>query len=198
MSFDRAPVRNDVVYFNGRDDSDGYMDFIPSAWYGAINDQQHFRADVEFTMEMFGINFSSFGGPPVILSRYDLVNGKRAWFFQCSATQLSMNTSITGNSDVAGPTSDTLSLSLNTDYDFCFERASGVLRYYIDGVHVGGGAWTDTWFDSAEPIRISRWRPGSNSFQGLLKLKALRLTNDVARYASDGGYSVPSLPLPTQ
>ena len=54
-----------------------------------------------------------------------------------------------------------------------------------------------TFYNSATDLVISRLSPGSSFGAGLNRLQACRITDGVARYADDAGYTVPTLPLPT-
>lgn len=69
-------------------------------------------------------------------------------------------------------------------------------RVYADGVMVGKSTSPLVMFTGSDVMRVGGLYGGTNGFAG--DLDELRITKGVARYASDGGYSVPVAAFPRE
>lgn len=81
-------------------------------------------------------------------------------------------------------------------YHIAVDRSGNVWRLYIDGTMVASTTSATTMFDSATTLRIgARDSAGLTDF---LKgyVDEIRITKGVARYASDGGFTVPTAAYP--
>lgn len=93
-------------------------------------------------------------------------------------------------------------LVANTWTHFCVERdAGGKLRMYINGAMVSSTTYTSRFHTSAHPLSVMKhgWDSEVSRSWGLNGyLQDLRITRNVARYASDAGFTVPAAPYPFQ
>ena len=85
-------------------------------------------------------------------------------------------------------------IAIDTWYDVCFMRASGVLYAFIDGGLQWTGAIGSTDFGTTKGLKIGR--NFNNSSQLLGQVSNVRITKGVARY-NTAGYSPDIIPYPT-
>lgn len=98
-----------------------------------------------------------------------------------------------GNRDFSNPQT-AFSPTANQWYLLCVERASTVIRLYIDGVMgVKATVGTTALTDATDPFRVGEFFPG---FGTNARIDEVRVTKGVARYNSDGGYAVPTAAYP--
>lgn len=152
----------------------------------------------DFTIELFGVKVDSATILHAFCGHYLSGSNQRsfafAWNGAASPKQFELLFSTTGGS---GPTQldYDFDLTAGVAYDICFERSGSDVRVYVDGTMViGAQTFAGTLFNSTQLLTFGQY----NSSQDWLgRVKAIRVTR-IARYASDGGYIVPTLPLPTQ
>lgn len=165
----------------------------------AIADSANWTFDSDFTVEIFGLKMTAatttrYG----ILGHYNATGNLRSWAIDYRSdlspkrfsTQISNDgtafTTIEGNYDAAD----------NVAYDLCLERSGSAVRLYLDGAMIGSGTHAGSLFNSTTTMKIGLGLAlSSNPLAG--RIKAVRITKGVARYANDAGYTVPTLPLPT-
>ncbi len=198
MSFDRSNTPHDVQNFgNNWDRGVKKMDLTSASQWLIIPDHTDFDFDGDFTIEIFGAELDAITTPQVYLCHGGLTPNW-SWYliFQDSsgdklAFVYSTNgTSVTAVEAAWSPTADVA-------YDLCVDRSGSDLRIYIDGVMLTSGTVSGALHTSSEDFYVSRLGPGSFG-EGKIRLTGVRITKGVARYADDGGYTVPTLPLPTQ
>ena len=153
----------------------------------------------DFTFELFGVEWDV--NESVRLAGHIPAAGSTdyGWIFDYDAA----GDRIRWLYSVLGASASLVTINLNsvsnfvpsvvTPYDICVERSGTTLRGYIDGVMVGTASWSDNPHNSSSLLRIGF--AAALALDG--RMTAVRFTNGTARYASDGGYTVPSLPLPT-
>ena len=198
MGFDRSADARDVQYVGTPtfDVAKG-IEMTNSAMYALIPDSTDFDFTGDFTIEMFGVEFSNVGTNKTLLSKG---GGSPNWSWYLikgtsGASGLEFDWSFNGTSINALQGSFTP--SVDTPYDITVDRSDANLRLYLDGAQIAkDAAASGTYNNSADDLVISRLLPSSSFAAGLIRFKALRITNGVARYATDTSYTVPTLPLP--
>lgn len=83
---------------------------------------------------------------------------------------------------------------VGTQHHLVVERSGGIARLYVDGVMVrkatiGIGGMTD----AAAPFRVGLGWPGAGTNS---RIDEVRVTNGIARYDDDAGYTVPTTAFP--
>lgn len=119
--------------------------------------------------------------------------GNLSWVLYTNGSQLAWNTSEDGtanNSDMSGGTlSSSVWSHVAVDYD------GSKYRLYVNGSMVGSFSTPRTLFNSPDTLGIG----GASSNSGAAffgYIDELRITKGVARYANDGGFSVPTVAFP--
>lgn len=84
-----------------------------------------------------------------------------------------------------------------TWYHIAVDRdASNVMRVYVDGVMKSKVTFAFTLFNTGDPLSIGARYGGASSFDFNGWIDEVRITNGVARYASDSGFAVPTAAFP--
>lgn len=154
----------------------------------------------DWTIELFGLKFDANTVGYGLLSAYNASGNQRAFACQYQGDEspkvFRLILSPDGSAAVNIRSSEFV-VTPGQAYDVCFERSGNTIRIYVDGTMIHSETYSDAVKDSTQPLEIGRgFQKTSNTLAG--RMKAIRITKGVARYASDGGYTVPSLPLPTQ
>lgn len=161
----------------------------------------------DFTWEVFGVSFDTVSTFQSILSQYDVFSpgtNQRSWWIifrgDLTPKKLSFVASTLGTSgSTTTPIDADFPAIASTNYDICLERSGSVLRLYVNGSMIGTASYASATFNSTSPLAIGAENTrsgGANSNELDGRLSAVRYTL-AARYASDSGYVVPTLPLPT-
>lgn len=167
---------------------DGTGDYVSSA------DSEHwYLGSVDFTIEAFGVEFDTAASNEPIIAQYTTVSSQRGWLLSYNGGQLRFHASSDGIA-LTTIVGHTWAPSVDTPYDIAIERSGSTFRLYIDGVNVADGTDAMTIFNSTEILAIGRQGAASPSFADI-RMKAARITNGRALYATDGSYTVPSLPI---
>jgi hypothetical protein len=179
-------VQNDEALFDGSGD---YIEAL---------DQPYWHFDGDFTIELFGVKFDVNEGRIELISHYQASGNQKSWTleFRGDATpdDLMLIYSTNGSAGLAGP-AGAWTPTVGQAYDLCVDRSGSTARVYIDGAMVGSATISGALFNSSGKLKIGRGASnGPSDFDGTMK--AARITKGAARYASDSGYTVPSLPLP--
>ena len=168
------------------------------ARYIYFPDSADFTPAGDLTIELFGVKFPTLAAAVLInhYNAYSPLSNQRSWLLQYAGAQLQFACSADGS----GLTfiGYAWTPTLNQPYDLAVDRSGGTVRIYVDGTRVTSGVKNGSLFNSSDGLVIGAGRHGdgfANPFGG--SALAVRLTNGVARYATDGSYLVPSLPLPT-
>lgn len=85
-----------------------------------------------------------------------------------------------------------------TLHALCWERAGSTVRLYVDGVKLASGTLAGALFESPALLVVGGQNPTSgvvNKLGAGTVFPCLRITKGAALYASDAGYTVPTLPL---
>lgn len=155
------------------------------------SDDWHFPG--EFTVETW-IRSANGQNGVYFVSQYVLSSTGRSWALGSEGGKLRafVSTNGTGGSLIEGTASFTP--TINTWFHIAMDRdASGDVRIYVDGVMHGKANVTGALYNANVPLAVGS-RDNSFTFNGWLD--ELRITKGVARYASDGGFSVPSAAFP--
>jgi hypothetical protein len=171
----------------------------PSVFYLA-NSAWHLGSG-NFTIEIFGLWLRSIDDG--LLSLYGNTDGSRCWRVgMASGGKPLFQYSTDGNSGTVVTLSATNGANINNQRgDFCVERSGNTLRMYRNGdMLYKNESFTATIFNPTDsvPLAVGHVRNAALSGSNVNPngIRAFRLTKGVARYASDSGYTVPSLPLP--
>ncbi len=183
----------DVQIQNNRAVFDGNGDYVR-----AINDEIYQLSDYDWTLEGFKWKFNTTAGNQVLMAKFgsspqfSWYHGWRGDLATPSFRMLGYTSGSGGSFFVDAPFSPVV----GTEYDVCFERRGTVGRIYVDGVMIGSGSLgTNKYFKNTTIATV-----GANLFSsasGFMNgsLAAVRLTKGLARYQTDGSYTVPTLPL---
>ena len=120
-----------------------------------------------------------------------------SFFLATSTTELQWWTSTDGSTSNNDITTSGLATALNTWYAWALDFNGAKYRLYVNGVMKGSFATPRTLFNAnVTSIAIggsSDAVPGSLFFGNI---DEVRITKGIARYASDGGYTVTTVPFP--
>jgi len=179
---------------------DGTGDWVTSA------DSADWPLTGNFCWEWFNVEFDVLTTLQCLTSHYDAfapAANNRGWAVFLNGAvapkKLLVNASTLGTSaSTTSPINADWAPVAVTPYDFCLERSGTTIRFYIDGVMLASATYASTTFNSNSPLAIGSDNTQSgttnaNELNG--RLGVIRYTA-AARYASDAGYVVPSLPLP--
>jgi hypothetical protein len=167
--------------FDGAGDSFGYLD----------------NADFEFgtgafTLEAW-VKTNTVTGTHAIFSKSAGV-GNRSWILRHNGATLewlvSLDSGITISTvDVSGGT-----LTTGTWHFVAFDYDTSKYRMYLDGSMVGSSTTGRTLFNGSASFLVGLLGAGGSGFDGWID--EVRVTKGVARYASDGGHTVPTAAFP--
>ncbi len=169
----------------------GYFDGTgDTLTFGTNTDWQ--LAAQHFTIECW-IRPASVTGTQFIVARWGIL-GLRGFVLYLSGSQLAWNVSTTGGdnlNDLIGGTA-----VINTWTAVCVDFDGTTYRLYQDGVMVASSTTLRTIYTSAVTLSIgaSQAPASSSPYNGWMD--ELRITLGVARYASNGGYTVPTSAFP--
>lgn len=166
--------------------------------YMTVADHADWQFNGDFTLEFFGVKFASITTLQGLAGHTNGVSGNIGWafLFRGGDTPKTLNfqwstDGSTNNSQIVAWTP-----TLNQAYNICVERSGTTLRFYVDGAFLGSITVSGTTFNSTSALAVGAANSGGGSkLNG--RLKAVRITKGVARYATNTSYTVPSLPLPT-
>lgn len=152
----------------------------------------------QFTIELF-VRFAATGASKVFVCQSN-TDGTECFSFQTKsgdATNFSFYYSPDGTfaSEVATHSSGA-ALTTNTWYALAVDKDSGgKIRLYKDGTMVGSSTPANSaFFNSAVKLVIGATAGGGAALNGWID--EIRITKGVARYASDGGYTVTTAAFP--
>jgi len=154
----------------------------------------------DFTLELFGHYFTSSTSGGNVVGSWLTAVGKRGWRIRRrTATILSFSYSTDGTNET--DLDFATSFATSTNYDLLVARSGSTLYLYVNGVLDASHSLSATIFNPSCPLSFFGGHDGTTSSGGdatesSQRLKAIRLTNGVARYAGVGSYGVPTLPLP--
>lgn len=90
----------------------------------------------------------------------------------------------------------TVTINANTWYHFAVDKdAADKIRVYLDGVMIASQTESTSMAGNSQALRIGDNGSAGNSVNG--HLDNIRITETVARYASDSGFTVPVTDYPT-
>lgn len=162
----------------------------------SVPDSNDWNFTGPFCLEIFGVKFNAQTGINGLFGHYSTTSNQRSLALDYEGTTtdtLRAILSLDGGASVWQLAADFLP-TVDQPYDICLERdGSNVVRMYIDGVMVASDTLSGTLFNSNQAFFVGQSSTTSNVLNG--RFKAARVTR-AARYASDGGYTVPTLPLP--
>jgi Concanavalin A-like lectin/glucanases superfamily len=145
-----------------------------------------------FTIE-FRFRPTSLGSNQFLVGQWG-AGGTLGWeVWLTSASRLSWSVSTTGSdnlNDMVGSTS----LANNTWYAACVDYDGTKYRMYIDGVMVASSTTARTIFNSTNNLVLGA--SNASAFFYIGYMDELRITNGVARYASDAGYTIATTAFP--
>lgn len=154
----------------------------------------------DFTIEIFGATFDATTVEYKLLTQWRAATGGRSWRATYLGNQSPDKLGIYLSTDGTASTLITGDWTPTGEHDLCFERSGTTVRVYVDGVMIGSGTFSGALRNSPSRMVIG----SDEASDGMISSaavwggdwKEIRITK-AARYASDGGYAVPSRPLPT-
>lgn len=160
-----------------------------------IPDAADFTPSGDFTLELFKLKFAS-NATAVLYSHYNATGNQRSLLVQfVTASSLQIVMSSDGSTGTTTTITYTWSPTNGVEYDVAFDRSGSAVRIYVDGTMVQSGTKAGALHNTTANLVIGADNALGNVFGG--SCKAVRFTNGVARYATNGSYTVPTLPLPT-
>jgi hypothetical protein len=161
------------------------------------NGSSHFAFAGDFTLEIFDAIFASLASG-VLLANWNAslpFSNQRSWLINYSGTELQFFGSTNGSGSTA--ISYTWSPTLATPYQIAIDRSGSTVRIYVDGTMVASGTIAGALHASTTTFLTIGQNSSGSGFTTPWggSAKALRITG-AARYATNGSYTVPSLPLP--
>lgn len=149
-----------------------------------------------FTIETWVKPSSVAAGLAAIVSRWD-ENGSTndmSWVLQRTGAVLELRGSVDGTTSILLASGGTL---VTTGWQHvCADYNGTKYRLYLDGVMVGSSTTPRTLSAGAQVLTIGKTtNPTPAGWAGWID--ETRITKGVARYASDGGFSVPTATYPT-
>jgi len=156
----------------------------------------HTMMNGDFTIEIFGIQWDSLNNGDCMLSKYRYSQNQRVFRWNRSSSSTLQLTCSTNGTDEQIVIQN--SWTPSGAHDICIERSGNTYRQYVDGVMIGKATSSLTYnVNSPTNLSIGSIRISETTKQDMDgRMHALRISK-VARYDSDDGYVVPSLPLPT-
>jgi hypothetical protein len=151
----------------------------------------------QFTIETF-IRFSSITASlRAIIGQWGTI-GNRSWALELTSsdtTNLTFSFSTDGTA-ITTVTTSGAALVVNTWYHLAVDKdATGKIRIYRNGVMVGSATPANSaFFNSTTAMGPGLATGGASAMNGWFD--ELRITKGVARYASDTGFTVPTVPFP--
>lgn len=179
---------------SGAIDLNGSTDFLTFAdhadWtFGTSN----------FTVEgWFWFDAGGIEAEQPLIGHYDASGFQRGWLLAYSGDFATNALRFIVSSDgTSGGTTTPLSFNwtptASTYYHIAVDRSGNTFRLYIDGTMVASATSAVSIFNSTVALSIGYSFAGTY-FDGLMD--EIRITLGVARYASDGGYTVPTAAFP--
>lgn len=197
---DHSPLALDVSFFSGDQlrGADNDFAFPATSNYAWVpNSAGHQFGGGDFTIELFGVSFIAIDATSnVLLGKYNSTAGQKEWFIGIHPADFYMNVSFDGSTDTEVLTAAVAPAADGTRYDICVDRSGDTWRMYLNGDMMDSVTQAGSIFAYTNDLYFARWRAASSSFGGRSTIRAARITKGVARYASDDGYVVPTLPLP--
>jgi hypothetical protein len=127
-----------------------------------------------------------------IVSQWDNTLTSEGWTLYCQGVTLQFDISTTGSDRVFLLFGGTLATAAWHHVAVDFDGTK--YRLYLNGVMTSGNLVLRTVFNSTNPLSIGADSTGSSKFDGYID--EVRITKNLARYASDSGFAVPSAPFP--
>lgn len=133
---------------------------------------------------------------------WSIFGNTRSWVLGANANVLTFYASRDGTNvapglfTLTGPT-----MPVNTWTHVCVDRdATGMVRMYVNGVMVASASFPDAIYTTTKPLIALGYAHFSISTGSYIGFRGyaddLRITKDVARYASDSGFPLPAVPSP--
>lgn len=190
-----AQVSTSIVKFgSGSLRLDGNIDGINYA------DSADWLLSGDFTMETWAyFDSASIETTQTMFSQWTTTGNQRSWSFQYSGAGATNTLNFLGSnagSAVNLNVSHNWTPTHSTWYMLCAERSGNDFRIYIDGAMVAKTTTAFTFHNSSAGFRAGYLDSGGVTQFLHGNMDEMRITNGVARYASDGGYSVPSSAFP--
>jgi hypothetical protein len=196
---EESPVARTVTPFNGAEIDTAQSKFgsssilLPTSgtpWLQCTDSNDWAFGSGDFTIEGF-IRFSTPSTFNGIAGQYTA--GQISWWFQYVNTgtkHLEFGWSTNGSS--VSTQAGNWTHSTGVWYHGCVDRSSGTQRIYLDGSMLSKVTNSDTLFNSTTNMLVG----AVNNQQLRGWLDEFRITKGVARYASDSGFTVPTLAYP--
>jgi hypothetical protein len=151
-----------------------------------------------FTIEFY-VRLDVYNTQDWLVALYD-TSSQKSWGIYRQSGNVYFLVSTNGTSQVAR-LSPAVTFALDTWYHVCVDKdASNVYRLYMDGVMQQKATVSETLHASTGKLSIAGYTT-SGFLQGAFSqpngwFDEMRITKGVARYASDGGFTVPTLKYP--
>jgi hypothetical protein len=132
-----------------------------------------------------------------ICNQWSIFDGDQSWVFYVATNKLAWLMTATGGGGAAvGMTGTTTLVIDSSQYHACVDYDGSKYRLYLDGVMEGSYSTPTTIHNSSLALAIGSAANGITSANYAGYLDELRITKGVARYASDSGFTVPTVPFP--
>lgn len=167
-----------------------------------LQDSDDWLFDGDFTVECFGVKFSTVSSERPIITQWQPAAGGRSWRIDWNqGTPNLLRAFISSDGSASTMLSEEFTPTVDQAYDFAIDRSGSTFRLYRDGSMVDSASHAGSLHNSPARLIIGGQENPAGSIDSIRidgRIKAVRITKGTARYADDGGYTVPDLPLPTE
>lgn len=165
-----------------------------------VSDAADWTFTGQFTAEAWVYLTATSGGTTaqVIAAQGNTTTSNLSWALSINPAQTALQFQYSTSGTAWTLLSGSKTFAQNTWYHVAVDRDSGgVIRIYVDGVMLNSVTMGTALFNSTFNLAIGNYSPTSTvgRFPGLIE--ELRITTDVARYASNSGYTVPTDEFPS-
>lgn len=169
-------------------------------WVDASDSADWHFGSGDFTIEgwfRFASNTTTMG----LVTQWNTTGNQRGWMFLYRGADATDTVGFSRSTNGSGSeplfATSAWTPTLNTWYALCVERSGSTWRIYIDGVMLGTQTESITLFNSTSQLYIGgTLSSGGDKLEFNGWIDEVRITKGVARYASDGGYTVATSQFP--
>jgi len=212
-----APRAELTVNFTGADGSTSFSDLSPQAktltalgnaqilsnkleldgtgdWVSVPDSDAFSLNQMDFTVEMFGVEFDTVAATQAIVGHYHATGNQRGWFVQLDSATGNLQFSVSPDGTATSAVAGTFGPAIVTPYDLAVVRHGTSVYFYVNGTRTSSPTLSSRHiFNSTAALSIGALSAGTqNVMNG--RIAAIRITSNEAKYTG-ASYTVPTLPL---
>ena len=161
--------------------------------YASTAYSSDFIFDGDFTVEIAGVEVKDLSLQNGIVSVYD-TNSKRSWnmTYEGSLSPKRWRAVLSGNGTSTTIIDGNQTVTAGAEHYVTLERSGTTVRIYVDGTMLASGTFSGSTFDTSNiPLLIGKMSNAASTTTIDGRIRGVRITKGVARYANDGGHVVP-------